>query len=603
MAAKPHPPLGDVSCRATGYAIQQLQRMGLPTAHLTRGLEWTLDELQNQAASIPWDDYLVFFQNSNGDLPTDKLVELCTSYQGSAYLRPLLSAAGLWFHPARYFERLAAPEVGAIQQLYRCLRTRFTQVSDREVLVEEVLEPGFAMPSNLFWEAHSIGFGALTTYFGLAPSIVTWEPIERGAAFRVRHPRRRPVRFVLSWLASWFRRDTAEDVRCAMLFGHERSLRLEREIAERKVAESALRKSEERFRSITEAVPGVVYQYYLDSDGTDGFAFVSRGATDLTGYTPDEVIAQPDRIWGRITPDDILGVQQTIQESARNGTPWQHTFRFQTKTGDTRWVKARSIPEPITASGRIMWNGILNDVTAEKQADVQLHARDALLQKLSEQVPGVIYQFQQWPDGRSCFPYASEGIRDIYEVTPEEVRISTEAVFGQLHAEDFDAVVETIRRSLESLEPWRCEYRVQLPKRGLRWLDGHAVPERLPDGSTIWHGYIRDVTERKVSEETLRLKDTAIATSLNAIATSLNAIAIGDAAGRIIYVNHAFVQFWGYDHDDEILGRTPQELCENPEQAEAAIQILHASGRWVGELRGLRRDGTVFDAQVSANLI
>ncbi len=553
MAAKSHPPLGDVSCRATGYAIQQLQRMKLPTAHVTRGLAYTLDGLQDQAASISWNDYLVFFRNSHCDLPTEKFVELCTSYQGSPYLRPLLSAAGLWFHPARYFERLADPESGAMRQLYPCLRTRFTQLSDLELVFEEVVEPGFAMPPDLFWEAHSIGLGALTTSFGLAPSIVNWEPIERGAAFRVRLPRRRPVRFVLSWLASWFRRDTADDVRNALSFGHERSLRLEREISERKVAETALRESEERFRRITEAVPGVVYQYYLDSDGGDGFAFISHGVTDLTGYTPEEVISQPDRIWGRITPDDILSVQQTIQESARNGTPWQHTFRFQTKTGDTRWVRARSIPEPITESGRILWNGILNDVTVEKQADLQLHARDALLQKLSEQVPGVIYQYQQWPDGRTCFPYASEGIRGIYEVTPDEVRASAATVFARLHPDDLNAVAESIRRSLETMEPWRYEYRVRLPERGTRWLDGHAVPERLPDGSTMWHGYIRDVTDRKRAERLVRESE-------ERLSFALAAANIGDwdmdlrtnVARRSLRHDQCFghtepVAEWGYD--------------------------------------------------------
>ena len=138
MPANPHSLVGDVSCRATGYSIQQLQRMKLPTAHLTHGLAWTLDELGNQSASIPWDDYLVFLRNSHSDLSPDQVVELCTSYKGSSYFRPLLSAAGLWFHPARYFERLADPEVGTIQQLYRCVSTRFTRINDREVLFEEV---------------------------------------------------------------------------------------------------------------------------------------------------------------------------------------------------------------------------------------------------------------------------------------------------------------------------------------------------------------------------------------------------------------------------------------------------------------------------------
>lgn len=548
MAATPFPPPGDVSCRATGSTIQQLQRMGLPTEHLTRGITGSLQELQSHAAEIPWDDYLVFLQNSYTNLSADQFVELCTSFYGSPSLRPLLSAAGLRFHPAKYFQWVADPESGAIRQLFRCVRTRFTRVGEREVLIEEVINPGYALPPDLFWQTQSIGFGALTTSFGLGPSFVTWEPVDRGAVFRVRLPRRRPVRFVLSWLASWFRRDTAEEVRSALSYGHERSLRLESEIAERKTAEAARRESEERLRRISDAVPGIVYQYYLESDGRQGFLFASGGATGLTGFTPAELIARPEIIWAQIDPDDIPGVRHSILDSARTGTPWEREFRFRTKDGESRWIRGRSIPEPVTGSGRVVWNGILTDVTAEKQADAQLRASDALLRKLSEQVPGVIYQYQQWPDGRSRFPYASEGIRDIYEVTPEEVRGSAEAVFGRLHPDDLGAVAESIRRSLETLEPWGCEYRVVLPTRGTRWLDGHAAPERMPDGSTIWHGYIRDVTNRKLAEDSIRESETRFRTLIEDLDVG---VVLQDETDRVLVSNAAAAS---------TLGLTPDQL-------------------------------------------
>ncbi len=232
----------------------------------------------------------------------------------------------------------------------------------------------------------------------------------------------------------------------------------------------------------------------------------------------------------------------------------------------------------------------------ESKTQCELRSRDDLLQKLSEQVPGVIYQYQQWPDGRSCFPYASIGIREIYEVTPEEVRKSAETVFRRLHPEDIDRVAASIRHSQETMERWSCEYRVCLPQRGIRWLDGQSVPERLPDGSTIWHGNIRDVTERKLAEEALQLKDTAIA-------TSINAIAIADVEGRLSYVNRSFLHMWGYESDNEVLCRLPQEFFEQPDLVNEAIQNTFINGSWLGELRGVRRDGSSFDAQVSANLI
>jgi len=54
----------------------------------------------------------------------------------------------------------------------------------------------------------------------------------------------------------------------------------------------------------------------------------------------------------------------------------------------------------------------------------------------------------------------------------------------------------SIHESARTQQPWRLEYRVMLPMRGLRWLEGQSRPEKLSDGSVIWHGYLSDVTER-----------------------------------------------------------------------------------------------------------
>ncbi len=127
-----------------------------------------------------------------------------------------------------------------------------------------------------------------------------------------------------------------------------------------------------------------------------------------------------------------------------------------------------------------------------------------LLTKLARLVPGVIYQYRLDPDGRSAFPYASPGMSEIYEVTPEEVREDASVVFGRLHPEDHDRVAETISESARTLNTFYCDFRVILPRQGLRWRWSQAHPERLPDGGTLWHGIIQDVTERKLREEALR---------------------------------------------------------------------------------------------------
>ncbi len=124
-----------------------------------------------------------------------------------------------------------------------------------------------------------------------------------------------------------------------------------------------------------------------------------------------------------------------------------------------------------------------------------------LLNNLAAQVPGVVYQYRLYPGGRSAFPYASPGMWDIYEVTPEEVREDASVVFTRIHPDDYDHIVEAITESAKSQTIYESVFRVILPTQGLRWRYCHAKPELLEDGSTLWHGIITDITERKLAEE------------------------------------------------------------------------------------------------------
>ena len=67
----------------------------------------------------------------------------------------------------------------------------------------------------------------------------------------------------------------------------------------------------------------------------------------------------------------------------------------------------------------------------------------------------------------------------------------------RIYEKDFDFVADSIVESYNTLKVWKCTYRVNLPKKGLRWLYGEAKPVKQTDGSVIWFGYIKDITEQK----------------------------------------------------------------------------------------------------------
>ncbi|MDR6578197.1 MULTISPECIES: sensor domain-containing diguanylate cyclase [Pseudomonas] len=154
-----------------------------------------------------------------------------------------------------------------------------------------------------------------------------------------------------------------------------------------------------------------------------------------------------------------------------------------------------------------LWVGYLAiylDVTEQKRAYEALAARDRLLKKLSAHVPGGIFQFTLEPQDNWRFIYASDGMRDIYEIETGMLQQDAKKVFERIHPLDVERVRASIRLSALQLSHWREEYRVQLPQRGLRWIRGEATPEELPAGGTLWHGYVSDITDLKRVEEELR---------------------------------------------------------------------------------------------------
>ena len=144
------------------------------------------------------------------------------------------------------------------------------------------------------------------------------------------------------------------------------------------------------------------------------------------------------------------------------------------------------------------------DISEKKATENLLKKSADLLENLSRQIPGVIYQYQIKPDGSGCFPFASEHIKDIYGVAPEEVKEDATPVINNLHPDDKDRVIQKILESKNTLEKWDDEYRVILPQKGEKWVRGVAQPELLEDKSVLWHGYIYDITE--IKEEQIEMK-------------------------------------------------------------------------------------------------
>ncbi len=218
---------------------------------------------------------------------------------------------------------------------------------------------------------------------------------------------------------------------------------------------------------------------------------------------PEGTAMNYERFRAATHPDDREAVDAATQASLESGKDWEMEYRTVWRDGSAHWLigRGRTISG---ADGRPeSMEGVVMDIHQRKQGELALREINQRLIKLASRVPGVIYQYRLRPDGTSCFPYASEGMRDIYRVTPEQVREDAAPVFAILHPDDFDHIVETIQASARDLTPWQLEYRVRFEDGSELWLFGNSTPEREADGGTLWHGYIHDITERKRAEQAI----------------------------------------------------------------------------------------------------
>ena len=126
------------------------------------------------------------------------------------------------------------------------------------------------------------------------------------------------------------------------------------------------------------------------------------------------------------------------------------------------------------------------------------------LKKLTDQAPGVIYQFEMTASGEMSFTFVSKGIAKLHpRLSVEKLMQQPEIAFSIVHPDDLPTVQESIQVSFETLTLWNVEYRIVLDTGDISWHWGYAQPERKEDGTVVWYGTFQDITHVKEYEEAL----------------------------------------------------------------------------------------------------
>jgi PAS domain S-box-containing protein len=126
-------------------------------------------------------------------------------------------------------------------------------------------------------------------------------------------------------------------------------------------------------------------------------------------------------------------------------------------------------------------------------------------------------------------------------------------------------------------------------------LSASLVRNEKGDPTNLMCSFI-DISERKRIEEDHRIKESAIA-------SSINGIAICDLAGYVTYINNATLSMWGSSDPTDIIGKHIVVFAQSEEEGFRIMKTVLEEGQWSGEIVGRRMDGSPVTVHLSASLL
>ncbi|MBU1809166.1 MAG: PAS domain S-box protein [Candidatus Omnitrophica bacterium] len=346
---------------------------------------------------------------------------------------------------------------------------------------------------------------------------------------------------------------------------------LEQRVAERT---EALRKSEENYRELTSSIADVFFAMSKDLR----YTYWNKASENLTGISAKDALGKslyelfPD-IRGTETEKLYLKALETQQpQSALN------EYRVKDKNF---FFEISAYPSN---------NGLsvfVKDITERKKVDEALQEREKRYRAILQTTIDGFWLVS--PQGR------------LLEVNEAYCRMSGYSAQELLamSVTDLDAL-ETSDETAAHIQKVMTQGEDRFESRHRR-KDGSifdveiSAQHRSPYG---WRfvAFLRDITKRKRSEEESRVKDAAIA-------SSINAIAIFDPDGNLTYINDSFLKLWGYDNEEDVIGKSYSMFWEDQAQAHVVAGALRQSGQWAGELNAKKKDGSIIIVQLAGSIV
>ncbi len=242
----------------------------------------------------------------------------------------------------------------------------------------------------------------------------------------------------------------------------------------------------------------------------------------------------------------------------------EHEWEVIQDSGPSRWLRIQIVPvgERLAVTVR--------DISERRQATAALAASDARYSRVTELVPGVIFEMKITDRANIQLTYVSPGIATIFGISANDAVANSSLVFDRIVPEDRGRLVQTLRTAARKGQPWRADFRVQAAA-GVRWVRLEASPL---SGQTAlgYAGLVTDITERKRFEADLSASE-ARYRLLAERSTDVISVIGSDFTSR--YVSPSIERQLGYA-PSEIESMLPQDILHPDDQERITNELTEA---------------------------
>jgi PAS domain S-box-containing protein len=276
---------------------------------------------------------------------------------------------------------------------------------------------------------------------------------------------------------------------------HGRTVRVTefRDITARKLAEEALRASEERYRLMAELTGKIVYDFGLDAG-----RYVWNGAVEeITGYTAEELESMDMKDWtSMIHPDDRAALIMTFEKVLGTQGPFRAEYRIRRKDGDLVHVEDHGV-FIMDASGRpCRMLGSIGDITERKLAEEALRQSEERLRLILMNIADIVIIL----DAQGRITYQTPSTARILGYAPG--LLTGTSPVDLVHPDDRDGVSRDLAEVYEGMSDGRpTEFRCL--KADGTWVHLEAIGARIdePQGPGVVVITARDITDRRKAQE------------------------------------------------------------------------------------------------------